>query len=266
VLRLLSMLSHAEDGLRASEVAEALHKSTSTAYNLLDTLCQEGFVAHSPDGAYRLAGEATGLVPKSPRFAPGLEGILDELFARTHKRVYLAAAQSGKVVIPLARGHQGMPLIPGLRSRIGENAHALALGKVALSLLDADRLQRYIDHGLRVFTPLTIAEDELRAQLHDIRQGAVAFEREEFALDFCCLALPVRDAQGHSVAALGISMSARHFDLEREALSAVLRDVAGKAATVLRVPAHPEDAGVLERPLDRDKASASQRPRRGLHA
>jgi acetyl-CoA synthetase len=159
-----------------------------------------------------------------------------------------------------------MPLIPGLRSRIGENAHALALGKVALSLLDEHRLQRYIDNGLRVFTPFTIQEDELRGQLDDIRQGAVAFEREEFAMDFCCLALPVRDARGHSVAALGISMSARHFDLEREALSGVLRDVAGKAATVLRVPAHPEDANVLEHPVDHHKASASQRPRRGLPA
>ena len=128
-----------------------------------------------------------------------LAGLLDELFARTHKRVYLAAAQSGQVVIPLARGRQGMPRIPGLGARIGENAHALALGKVALSLLDERRLERYLGHGLRGFTPHTITSpDALREQLAEIRAGAVAFDCEEFTEDFCCLAMPVRNASGRA--------------------------------------------------------------------
>jgi DNA-binding IclR family transcriptional regulator len=239
VLHLLSMLAGAEDGMRADEIAEALGKSTSTAYNLLDTLCQERFVVHAEDGSYHLTTEAAGFVPApGARDLPtGLGGLLDELFARTRKRVYLAAAHSGQVVIPLARGRQGMPLIPGLGPRIGENAHALALGKVALSLLDEHGLERYVSHGLRAFTPATIVSpDRLRAQLADIRAGAVAFEREEFAADFCCLALPVRNVRGQAVAALGVSMSARCFELERDPLSEALRDVADQATRVLSPP------------------------------
>jgi acetyl-CoA synthetase len=253
VLRLLALLAQAEGGLRADEVAAALGKSTSTAYNLLDTLCQEGFTVHGEGGSYHLTADAAGLVPAEGRadVPSGLSGILDELFARTHKRAYLAAARSGQVVIPLARGRQGMPRIPGLGARIGANAHALALGKVALSLLTEDALQRYVEHGLRAFTPATITSPEcLRAQLAEIRAGAVAFEREEFGEDFCCLALPVRNARGQAVAALGISMSARSFELERDALSLALRDVAGRAGQVLSgpaVPAIPEDPVVLER-------------------
>jgi acetyl-CoA synthetase len=143
-----------------------------------------------------------------------------------------------------------MRRIPGLGARIGENAHALALGKVALSLLDEHMLERYVSHGLRTFTPATITSPErLRAQLSDIRAGAVAFESEEFGEDFCCLALPVRNAGGQAVAALGISMSTRCFELERETLSEALRDVTEKASIVLsgaRVPAIPEDPRVLE--------------------
>jgi DNA-binding IclR family transcriptional regulator len=242
VLHLLSLLARAEDGMRADDVAEALGKSTSTAYNLLDTLRQERFVVHAGDGSYHLTSEAAGFVPAAGgRDLPtGLGGILDELFARTRKRVYLAAAQSGQVVIPLARGRQGMPLIPGLDPRIGENAHALALGKVALSLLDERGLERYISHGLRAFTPGTIlSPDRLRAQLAEIRAGAVASDREEFAADFCCLALAVRNARGQAVAALGVSMSARCFELEREPLSDALREVADQAAQVLSAPAIP---------------------------
>ena len=253
VLSLLSLLASATDGLRADEVAEALAKSTSTTYSLLDTLCQEGFVVHAGDGTYHLTGQARGLVPatRGNRLPESLDGVLDELFTRTHKRVYLAAARSGQVVIPLVRGRQGMPVIPGLGSRIGENAHTLALGKVALSLLGEAVLQRYIDRGLRVFTPATITSpEELRAQLADIRAGAVAFDCEEFRPDFCCLAAPVRNAAGQPVAALGISMSARCFELERASLEAVLVDVAERASAVLaaRPPAaNSEDPPVLER-------------------
>lgn len=205
------------------------------------------------EGTYHLTGEAAGFVPtgRGRDLPGGLGGILDELFARTHKRVYLAAARSGQVVIPLARGRQGMPRIPGLGARIGENAHALALGKVALSLLDDAGLERYVSRGLRSFTPATIVSPEvLRGQLDEIRAGAIGFDHEEFSEDFCCLATPVRNAGGQAVAALGISMSARCFEREREPLSEALRDVAERATGVLGGPAVPaisEDPVVLER-------------------
>ncbi len=253
MLSLLSLLSCADGGMRADEVAEALGKSTSTAYCLLDTLCQEGFVVHADEGTYHLTGQARSLVPaaRGNRLPESLDGVLDELFTRTHKRVYLAAARSGQVVIPLVRGRQGMPVIPGLGSRIGENAHTLALGKVALSLLGEAALQRYIGRGLRVYTPDTIVSPErLRAQLAEIRAGAVAYDCEEFRADFCCLAAPVRNGAGQPVAALGISMSARCFELERAPLEAVLVDVAQRASAVLasrELPAISEDPPVLER-------------------
>ncbi len=105
-------------------------------------------------------------------------------------------------------------------------------------------LQRYIDRGLRVFTPATITSPErLRAQLADIRAGAVAFDCEEFRADFCCLAAPVRNAAGRPVAALGISMSARCFELERASLEAVLVDVAERASAVLAAARASRDLG-----------------------
>jgi DNA-binding IclR family transcriptional regulator len=265
VLRVLSLLAQAPDGLRAHEIAQALGKSVSTAYSLLDTLCQEHFVVHSDHGAYLLTSDAAELAAADAdvRAPAGLEGVLDEVFARTHKRAYLAAARSGQVVIPLERGRQGMPRIPGLKARIRTDAHALALGKVALSLLPEAALDRYLARGLRPFTAHTIVQPErLRAELDEIRAGAVAFDREEFGEDVCCLAAPIFNARGSGVAAVGISMSVRCFELERDALSDVLRDVTDSASRALSapaVPAIPEDAVVLDRSVLSALGSPSSR-------
>ena len=219
-------------GAAGAEVAAALGRSASTTYSLLDTLCQEGLVAHLGDGTYRLGALGHGLVPSGhpPPLPDGLGAVLDELFARSHKRAYLAVVRDGRMVIPATRGRQGMPLVPGLGAGIGDNAHALALGKVGLSLVGRAALVRYLRAGLRAFTPATIvAPDRLCAELAAIRDGAVATEREEFRGDVCGLALPVRDADGRAVAALGLSMSARCFAREREPLAHVLRGVAARA-------------------------------------
>jgi len=51
----LSLLVERPTGVRADEVAEVLGKSISTAYNLLTSLCEEGFAVHESKGVYRPA-------------------------------------------------------------------------------------------------------------------------------------------------------------------------------------------------------------------
>jgi acetyl-CoA synthetase len=54
----------------------------------------------------------------------------------------------------------------------------------------------------------------------------VATEREEFRRDFCCVAAPVLDPGGRFAATVGLSVTTRTFDAERDALVAAVRDVA----------------------------------------
>ena len=91
VLRVLSMLLEHPCGVRADEVAERIGKSTSTAYYLLTSLCEEGFAVHESKGVYRKAEgleELEGLEHRegAAPLAGGLAGAVDELFARTRKR------------------------------------------------------------------------------------------------------------------------------------------------------------------------------------
>jgi acetyl-CoA synthetase len=256
VLRVLALLARSPEGLRADEVARALGKSPSTAYNLLSSLCEEGFAVHH-HGRYRLADPAAAVataVAQSPAPLAGLGTAVDDLFARTHKRSYLATVRGGRIVIPLVRGHQGIRRLPGLGATIGADAHALALGKVALAHLEGPALERYIGAGLNAFTPDTIVDPAaLRDELRHVRQDGIAADREEFAADACCLAVPVRDAHGRAVAALGVSMSVRTYERDRAELEGELRAVAAHA----EVPAIREaTAGSWRAPSPRPTVAA----------
>ena len=234
VLQALALLARSPDGLRADETAEALGRSVSTAYSLLDSLCQEGFAVHEQRGAYRLATGAQTVVQREEAATVAtLSALLDELYTRTSKRAYLATARRGVLVIPATRGRQGMRRMRSLGAQIGDDAHALALGKVALSLLGPEALSSYVGRGLRRFTTRTIVlPDVLFEELGEIRRSGIASDQEEYEADFCCLAAPVIDPAGRSVAILGISMSQRSFAQERQELEATLREVVGR----LRVP------------------------------
>jgi DNA-binding IclR family transcriptional regulator len=230
VLRVLSLLVERPSGVRADEVAQALGKSISTAYYLLTSLCDEGFAVHESQGVYRpargLEELAAATEPAGPAHA-GLDAAVDQLFLRTRKRSYLGAVRPGRIEIVAFRGRQGVPRMPGLGSEIRDSAHALAMGKVVLSLLGPSGLERYMERGLKSFTPQTITSPEVLAtELQRIRRDGFAVDREEFDENFCCIAAPIFDDRGRFLAALGLSVTPQVFDRERETLAATVIDVA----------------------------------------
>jgi acetyl-CoA synthetase len=246
-LKVLAYLERHPDGVRAAEVAEVVNKSTSTAYYLLASLCEEGFAVREPHGGlYRIASDHR--VKHRPPEAHGtdeLSAAVEGLFHRTHKRSYLARVEHGVIEIVAVRGRQGMPRIPGLGTRITDSAHAVAIGKAVLALLPEEARLRYMQRGLRAFTPATItAPRDLSAELDRVRRQGYAVEREEFQEDFCCVAAPMLDAAGHFRAVLGLSATRHAYDVEHDQLvGAVLA-----FAKAPRFQVHAENAGFLEQP------------------
>jgi DNA-binding IclR family transcriptional regulator len=234
-LQVAWLLAARPDGVRADQVAERLGKSVSTAYNLLASLCEEGVAAHHPGGVYRLAPPfrelvATGIAAPAPQLHD-LSGLVGDVLERTHKRSYLGVVRGGELHVVLERGLQGMPKLPGLAPRIGDNAHALALGKVALAFALPEVVLRYMrSPGLRRFTAHTITDPKaLRGELAAVRRRGFAVEREEFDEDFCSIAAPLRDPRRRFLGVIGISMTRRAFDNEHESLALALVKVARTA-------------------------------------
>ena len=229
VLKVLAYVRRHPEGVRADQVAAVAGKSVSTAYHLLASLCDEGFAVHQ-GGLYRAVPDPQPSTVARTGGRRELTDAVDELFLRTRKRAYLGIVGHGAVEIVAARGRQGVARMPGFGTQIRDSAHALAMGKVALSLQRPAALERYLAAGLRRFTPHTITEPQaLLAELEAVHRDGCAFDREEFGEDFCCVAAPVLGPARELRAILGLSATARGFDTEREQLIEATLHVARRA-------------------------------------
>jgi acetyl-CoA synthetase len=228
VLKVLSFMARHPEGVSARDVAQELGKSISTAYDLLASLSEERFAYHEPGHGYRLCAEAAFGAPASmPSRTKALSLALKDLLAQTHKRSYLARVEAGAIVITSVCGRQGIPRVPGLGPRISGNAHALAIGKVVLSLLPEHGRRRYVERGLRRYTPQTITSPSaLMTELDKVRHNGFAIDHGEFDTQFCTIAAPILDARGHFVAVLGISTLMRTPDAEIDDLIRAVREMA----------------------------------------
>jgi DNA-binding IclR family transcriptional regulator len=266
VLQALRLLGERPGGVTADEVAEVLGKSHSTATYLVNSLVEEGFATRQGVGScyrYRLdSGETPwadtlqasrpgelgtrsgGLGRHHASAAPGpnraergdrpapsprdLEAALEELYARTGQRSYLAAVAEHAVVILRAKGRQGLATVPGLSATIRGEAHAVAIGKIFLAAVATETFSDALASGhVPSFTPATITEPALlKVELARVRSRGYALDEEEFVEGICCVAAPVFGEAGRLVATLGVSVPTFRFKADRERLIQAVTDVA----------------------------------------
>lgn len=114
-------------------------------------------------------------------------------------------------------------------------AHAVSLGRVLLASLDDKALGRYLKGAkLTPFTPRTVvAPAKLRAVIEAIRRDGYAWVDSELDDAICGIAVPVRDEEGHVVAAVNVSLVAGSYTeaSARKKFLALLRYAAAKIRT-----------------------------------
>ncbi len=229
-LRLLDTLadSRGEIGIVGLSQRVALH--TSTVHRLLATLAAQGYVRQNPDtGRYTLG-------PKAIRLAEAYLGQLD-LRRAAHPfldRLTHETGETANLVIRDGRAALYLDKVESpqslrIFSHIGRRAplHCTAVGKVLLANAPPAQLDGLLGEGpLERLTKRTITSvGQLRRELAAVRAQGYALDREECEEGGRCIAVPVRDATGQTVAALGISspsvrMSARRM---QELVPAVVR-------------------------------------------
>lgn len=198
-----------------SDLARVTGLPKSTAFRLLNQLVASGFLNRSGTD-YRLDQHIFELGNCVPICAPGdLRSIaapfLSELFPISRTVVHLAVLDRTDVLyVDKIQGSSAARVPTVVGGRIP--ASCSALGKAMLPFGHKQVVEQILQAGLTRRTRYSIAAPGLfLAELQQIRQHGVAFDREEAALGLTCVAAPILWA-GRAIAAISTSGATGRFD------------------------------------------------------
>jgi DNA-binding IclR family transcriptional regulator len=239
VLAILELLTAREAPLTFTDIAGALGYPRSSLHSLLTTLVHSGWAELDPVTrrytlgirAWQAGNVYLRAVDLADRARPHMERVRDGL----GETVQLAVLDGRhNVYVSKVDGSQMLVLASAVGRRLA--AHATGVGKVLLAdlpaaerraLLSGQPLERFTEHTL---TDLGRLEEELAL----IRERGHSVDDEEYTRGVRCVAVPVRDHTGRTVAAMSVSVPTIRFDQARadEALARLTTAAADLSATL----------------------------------
>jgi IclR family acetate operon transcriptional repressor len=202
-----------------TELAAELGVHKSTAFRLVAALEGRGLVEQVSDrgryrlgfGIVRLAGAATAGLDIVRESQP----VCERLAAEMEETVNIAVAEGDACVnVSQVRG----PSAIASHNWIGQRTplHATASGKVLLAHEPEERVAAVLVGPLVRYTPRTITDpEELRRHLVEVRRRGVACTLEEYEAGLNAVAAPLRDIDGHVVAAVSVSGPSYRLSADR---------------------------------------------------
>jgi DNA-binding IclR family transcriptional regulator len=234
-LDVLIVLSTQNGPVGLADLAKGTGLNPSTVFRLLESMRVRGFVRQADGGSgYQLDSRAVDLGSaflRSMSIWDYARDLADQLAEDVSETANVGVLDQGQVLyIAIARGQREL----GIQSQSGTRhpVYCTALGKVfladltwaeAAAILDAEPMVR--------LTPSTIIEKAaMRRELETIRSRGYSLDDEERSPHVVCIAAPITDHTGRTVAAVSISGPA--FRIREEGTENVARRVTERAADV----------------------------------
>jgi DNA-binding IclR family transcriptional regulator len=237
-LQALELIAAAPGPLPAKALAQQLGTSLGTSYRVLHTLEHEGYAVRLGHGCYGLGPKLSSLFQRfQERLDPAevARPMVADLADQVEEDAYLAVMRGGEVAIAeVVRASSELHLEePGVGfTRL---AHVAAVGKVLLAASPPETIDDYLGaRALEPCTPFTlVARRAIKRDLAEARERGYAVELEELAVGCCCVAAPVLDAGGATVASIGVSVPVERFQTERQEITRRCRETAATASRAL---------------------------------
>jgi DNA-binding IclR family transcriptional regulator len=207
-LMILEMMMES-DNLGVTEISRVLKVNKSSAYRLLITLEERGFVKQEVSGRYSLGMKLASFRTKV------LEGIdirdisrpfLSKITEKTRESSCVSILSKDQAII-IEKQSSKENISANLYIGLSEPLHCTAVGKILLSYLpENEQISLLTASPLERFTLKTITDvGILLEELKQIRSRGIAIDDEEYSLSMRCIAAPIFNNKGEVVAALGIS-------------------------------------------------------------
>lgn len=229
-LSLVDLVADSETPLRQVDLAEASGLPRPTAIRLLEVLCHADVLRLQPDGSYALGPRVAGW---GQTFLDGLDvarcatDLIDRLVARSGETCFLGVLDRNSVLY-VAAANSPHPVRPAARVGTRNPLHSTAIGKTLLAERTPEERDELLGHPLEARTENTIVRRAvLFAQLDLVRERGYAVDDVENEQGVRCVAAPVRDHRGETIAALSVSAPAYRFSSDD--LTSLAPDVVGVA-------------------------------------
>ncbi len=203
---------------RAADITEALGIHRSTAYRMLKSLVQLGYVLHHGEsGRYSLSRKIESLADPGAGWGwlkSLADPVLKEVYDRVNETMHLAVLQNNEISY-LSKWESSRSLRVVVQSQAGGHAplYCTGLGKILLAGQEREERERIVDEIEFVpFTPHTIrSAEELNRELKMVGEELVSFDNEEHEEGVSCIAVPLLDKEGEIIAAISITVPTLRF-------------------------------------------------------
>lgn len=217
-LQVMEMLGNAGRPMSVAEVAEGIDADRSTAYRMLMTLLDAGYVRRDASEkhyqlGYKLLSLTKGLLKDGERtelIGATLQGISAKTQETAHYSVF---DRDACVLVQRSKGSQ----LVAVDFQVGDRSplHCSSAGKVLLAYLDMRSVEAIMARGLPRFAVNSLTTPEgLRDALRTVRAQGYAIDDREFHDDMRCVSVPVFDKSG-TTAAISLSGPSSRFTLEK---------------------------------------------------
>ena len=219
--KVLDYLIKKGESASLTEVSEELNLYPSTVHRILNTLYYLKYVDQTSDNEkYQLGIKALelGMAKLSTiDLIKEAEPFLKELSCKFNENVYLAILFEGMVFY---QAKIEAPRTVKLDTHLGSRAYfnCTALGKILMAFLPKDeREEIYKKVGFKKRTKNTIInKTQFEKEVIRVRKQGFAIDNEEHEKDIQCIAAPIRDYSGKTIAALSISGPSYRFHVEKQ--------------------------------------------------
>lgn len=239
-LSILLMFTEERTALAASEIADHLGVSRSTAYRYAQTLVNSDFLVEESGNGFRLGAKVMELA-RIARRSYGLSDmatpVMRQLAVEFHETILLTR-RIGSTIVCVEREEwpgQYIRLSYERGSRLSLNAGASAL--ILLAWLPLDYVEQLLtDQDLYGYTENTLIElDAIQTRLATIRQDGFCVAQGEVDKDAVAIAVPIFNSQGEVAAGLSlVTLRSRMPDDLLPAVIARLTDAAAELTEEIR--------------------------------
>ena len=236
-LNILECFTFEESEQDLNQLSEKLGLHKSTIHRLVKNLEHEGFLEKKPkQEIYKLGIKVFRLgmvVHETMGLRKVAQPIMNELAEEAGFTVFLSVIQNGqKVCVEKVRGGHGLQ--PSIRVGQVVPLHVGSSGRVLLSYMTEEEVDKILDNHLSAFTPNTIIDkNTLKEQLAEIRRNGYAVGFEEKIIGGAGISAPLITYNGRVEIAISLAGPANAIRNNEKLLVPMVINAAKKISSEL---------------------------------